>query len=200
MCKKHSRAKEKSGAYEQHYLSFVSMEMFQIAVLMTNSSFSDCCGTLLRLLGMNQTSCSYDSFTAPWKPAEKKVGITVDTKLNVIQKCSLITNKATSMLNYIMKTMTTRPFIPLYSMAIDPNLDYCDQFWAPQLEKIVTSKRGWERCTYLIWRCQGQRAVQEKTRALEGKLQRWLSLTLFRGAENEVKGEMVKLTCPRGSN
>lgn len=61
---------------------------------MTNSSFSDCCGILLVLLGMNQTSCSYDSFTAPWKPAEKKVYITVDTKLNIIQQCPLITNKA----------------------------------------------------------------------------------------------------------
>lgn len=114
MCKKHSHAKEKCGAYEQHYLSFISMEMFQIDVLMTNSSSSDCSGILLGLLGMNQTSCSYDSFTAPWKLAEKKVGITVDTKLNIIQQCSLITNKATSMLNYIMKTMTTRPFITLY--------------------------------------------------------------------------------------
>lgn len=76
------------------------MEMFQIAVLMTNASFSDCHGILLGLLGMNQTSCSYDSFTAPWKPAEKKVGITVDMKLNTIQQCSLVPNKETSMLNY----------------------------------------------------------------------------------------------------
>lgn len=43
---------------------------------------------------MNQTSCSYDSFPAAWKPAEKKVDTTVDTKLNTIQQCSLITNKA----------------------------------------------------------------------------------------------------------
>lgn len=185
MCKKHSHAKEKSGAYEQHHLSFVSMEMFQIAVLMTNSSFSDCRGILLRLLGMNQTSCSYDSFTAPWKPAEKKMDITVDTKLNIIQQCSFITSKATSMLNYMMKTMTTRPFIPLYSVAIDPKLGYCDEFWAPQLEKVMTFKRGWERCTYFIWRSQGERALQEKTRAFEGKLQRQLSLTLFGGGRKQ---------------
>lgn len=119
------------------------MEMFQKAVLMTNLSFSDCCGMLLGLLGMNQTSCSYDSFTAPWKPAEKKVGIMVDTKLNKIQQCSLITNKATSMLNCIMRTMTTRPFIPIYSVTMDLHLDYCDpQFWAPQLKKVKTFQRG----------------------------------------------------------
>lgn len=143
MCKKYSHAKEKCGAYEKHYLSFFEMEMFQKAVLMTNLSFSDCCGMLLGLLGMNQTSCSYDSFTAPWKPAEKKVGITVDTKLNKIQQCSLITNKATSMLNCIMRTMTTRPFIPIYSVTMDLHLDYCDpQFWAPQLKKVKTFQRG----------------------------------------------------------
>lgn len=68
---------------------------------------------MLELLGTDQRSCSEDSFSASWKSTKKKVDIRVDTQLNKIQQCSLITNKATSTLNSIMRTIASRPFIPL---------------------------------------------------------------------------------------
>lgn len=171
------------------------MEMFQIAVLMTNYSFSDCRGILLGLLGMNQTSCSYDSFTAPWKPAEKKVGIAVDTKLNIIQQCSLVTNKLTSTLNYIMRTVTTRPFIPVYWVAMDPKLDYCDQFWAPQLKKgHDLQERLREMCLFHLEKKRSKGSLRENQ-------SNWKKvLTLSKGGRHKVKGEMPKTACLRASN
>jgi len=67
---------------------------------------------VLGLLGMNQTSCGCNCFSASWKPAEERVDIVVDTKLHIIQQCSLITDKTTSMLKG-MRTMASRPLIPL---------------------------------------------------------------------------------------
>lgn len=139
------------------------MDMFQLAVLMANSSFSNCSAmwyTVLRLLGMNQTSCSYDSSTASWKPTEEKVDIIVDTKLHIIQQCSVMTDKANSMLNYIMSAMASRPFIPLYSRYVFIITEY----WAPQLKrwrvtKTVSSCPPREVEGAGLWRSQGKGAI-----------------------------------------
>lgn len=66
------------------------MDMFHLAVINDKFLFLWLQWCLaLGLLAMNHSNCSYDSFTASRKPAEEKVDILIDTKVNIIQQVIL---------------------------------------------------------------------------------------------------------------
>ncbi|KAK4816332.1 hypothetical protein QYF61_015016 [Mycteria americana] len=87
-------------------------------------------------LGQSKAGCKY-KLGEEWlesSPAERDLG------LSMSQQCALAAKRANRTLGCLKHSITIRSregIIPLYSALVQPHLECCVQFWAPQFEKDV---------------------------------------------------------------
>ncbi|GAB0180875.1 hypothetical protein GRJ2_000552800 [Grus japonensis] len=100
---------------------------------MEDKEWDKCIGATIQY---QTTSCWVDLLGS--SAAEKDLGVLVDNKLSMSQRCALMAKKANGILGGIKKSVASRSrevLLPLYSALVRPHLEYCVQFWALQYKK-----------------------------------------------------------------